>query len=255
MLISVSPKLGLLNNIGIKLYSKFFYKERTVRNVPVIINNFNRYTCLLNLVNALEKSGINNIYIIDNCSTYPRLMEYYRKTKHIVFRLNKNIGHLSLWETHIFKLFKKDYYVYTDPDIIPIDECPSIFIDYFKSILDNYPEYDKVGFGLKIDDLPDYYNLKKEVVNWEKQYWEREIAPQLYDAKIDTTFALYRPGKAGGAELRALRTGFPYIARHVPWYLDADNLPEEEIYYLEHANISSSWYKRVTKEGKYELTK
>jgi hypothetical protein len=255
MLISVSSKLGRYNNIGLKLYSKYLYSKRSIINIPVIINNFNRYTCLVNLVEWLEESGLNNIFIIDNCSTYSKLLEYYKKTNHIVFRLNQNIGHLSLWKTHLFRLFRKDYYIYTDPDILPINECPSTFLKYFLSILDNYPEYDKVGFGLKIDDLPDSYVLKKEVVSWEKQYWEKEIASQIFDAKIDTTFALYRPGKAGGAELSALRTGFPYIARHVPWYLDADKLSEEEMYYLEHANLSSTWYKRITKDGKYELIK
>jgi len=255
MIIPVSSKLGKYSNICIKLYSRYIYSPRSINNIPVIINNYNRCTFLSNLIEWLEKSGINNIYIIDNNSTYPPLLKYYRNTKHIVFRLDQNVGHLSLWETHIFKLFKNDYYVYTDSDILPIKDCPSTFLTYFKSILDNYPEYDKVGLGLMIDDLPDFYLLKNEVINWEKQFWGKEIAPKIYDALIDTTFALYRSGKAGGYELSALRTGYPYLARHMPWYLDSDHYSEEELYYIEHVNISSSWYKKVNKEGNYELNK
>ena len=30
------------------------------------------------------------------------------------------------------------------------------------------------------------------------------------------------------------------MVRHLPWYLDAENLPEDERYYMAHANESST---------------
>ena len=50
-----------------------------VKNIPIIINNRNRLTYMKMLISSLEKRGYNNIYIIDNDSTYPPLLDYYSK--------------------------------------------------------------------------------------------------------------------------------------------------------------------------------
>lgn len=34
----------------------------------------------------------------------------------------------------------------------------------------------------------------------------------------------------------AIRTDMPYSARHMPWYLDKNNLSDEEFYYIKHCN-------------------
>ncbi|MGZ4257846.1 MAG: class I SAM-dependent methyltransferase, partial [Gaiellaceae bacterium] len=74
------------------------------------------------------------------------------------------------------------------------------------------------------------YKFKQQVMIWESQFWERRLAPRVYDAQIDTTFALYRRPAPHGFD-RAVRTGFPYVARHTPWYLDDHSLPEDEAFY------------------------
>ena len=190
-----------------------------------------------------------NIYIIDNASTYLPLLKFYKKTRYAVFKLNQNVGHLALWKTHIFKWFENTYYVYTDPDILPIENCPLNSVEYFKRILDKYPKNDKVGFGLKIDDLPDYYSLKNKVIDWESQYWKNEIEKNLYIAKIDTTFALYRPNTKGDWQLSALRTGGKYIARHLSWYIDYKKLSLEDEFYMKTANNASSWNQELIEKG------
>ena len=49
--------------------------------------------------------------------------------------MQKNLGYLSLWKTELYNKFKKkNYYVYTDPDILPTSECPDDFLDYFKIV-------------------------------------------------------------------------------------------------------------------------
>ena len=65
----------------------------------------------------------------------------------------------------------------------------------------------------------------------------------MFRADIDTTFALYRPlDRRRHGEGRALRTGPPYVARHLPWYLDSSNLSAEDAYYREHADPTiSNW--------------
>ena len=59
----------------------FYWRERlqpskitSAREIPIIINSFNRLTTLKLLVSSLEKRGYTNIYILDNCSTYPALL-------------------------------------------------------------------------------------------------------------------------------------------------------------------------------------
>lgn len=212
------------------------YKE-----FPVIINNFNRLGHLKLLINWLENLGIKNIYIIDNLSTYPPLLSYYKETKHKVFLLDRNVGFLALWKTIIFQRFKNTHYIYTDSDILPSENCPLDAVNYFLQLLQKYPQADKVGFGLLINDLPSHYPLKDKVIKWESKFWEHPLEPEVYQAPIDTTFALYKPNVKGGSELNAIRTGGNYVARHLDWYINPDNLSEEEKYYLEYSNKSSSW--------------
>jgi hypothetical protein len=205
-----------------------------VTQVPVFINCRDRLTPLLELLDYLERAGCEQIHLLDNDSTYPPLLEYYEQTPHSVIRLGENVHRRTFWENGLLdELGVRGRYVFTDPDLVPIEECPLDAIDYFGEVLDRYPGYEKVGFGLKIDDLPDHFRLKSEVLTWEARFWQRLVAPRLYEARIDTTFALYRgPEHAPEA---AIRTGYPYVVRHTSWYLDSADPPEEHRYYIEHA--------------------
>jgi hypothetical protein len=176
----------------------------------------------------------NEIFLIDNDSTYPPLLEYYKQTSHTVIYLGKNIGHTSLWAAGVVDQHCPDgYYVYTDPDVIPVPGCPLDVLEKFAGILDENGWCNKVGFGLKTDDIPDHYKFKDNVLRWEQQFWKYEIEPGLFSAPVDTTFALYR--QRSYSIYNSLRTGPPYVARHTDWYIDSQNLTEEEQYYRAHA--------------------
>ena len=100
-----------------EIKKRFFgVKKINYKDIPIIINNYNRLEMLTKLIHSLESKGYHNLYIIDNQSTYPPLLEYYTRLPYPVYMLNKNVGHLSLWETGIFKQFKDSYYAYTDSD-------------------------------------------------------------------------------------------------------------------------------------------
>ena len=47
---------------------------RDAKEIPIIINNFNRLTTLRLLTETLTACGYTNIYILDNASTYPPLV-------------------------------------------------------------------------------------------------------------------------------------------------------------------------------------
>ena len=191
----------------------------------------------------MEKRGYFNIFIIDNSSSYPPLLEYYEQCRYQVFRLTQNIGYLALWETDIYKKFINDYYVYTDSDVVPIEECPDDFMGLFLRTLRKYKFARKVGFSIKIDNLPECFSRKNEVIKWESKYFENKVDEFLYRAPIDTTFALYRPRSKGKSNsyVQVFRTAFPYEASHLPWYVDSKNLSEEENYYISHANNKTMW--------------
>jgi hypothetical protein len=215
---------------------------RDPATVRVVINNYNRLGYLERQLAWLEDAGFRRILILDNASTYPPLIEFYRRTKHEVVPLGENLGPYALWKHPIFERVRGDYYVYTDPDIIGADGCPKDFLDFFFEALVRHPLYEKVGFGLKIDDLPERYEKRAEVKEWESQFWAKPYAQHLYEATIDTTFALYRPYAAGGYWVRALRTAGPFQARHLPWYEDSRRPSEEERFYRAHlVGRNSHW--------------
>jgi hypothetical protein len=223
------------------------------RQIPIIINNFNRLCYLKQLIESLEKRGYTNLYIIDNLSTYPPLLKYYDSLPYTVFRLNKNIGNEALWRSHVFRKFRKSYFVYTDPDVIPIEECPDDFMLVFLNALKKYRFARKVGFSLKIDDLPDSYSHKEEVINHEKQFFNYKQDELLFWAPIDTTFALYRPWgrhKHGFFDIEMYRTAHPYMARHAPWYADCNNLNEEDTYYHKNSKTSTHWTHKSRRKEK-----
>jgi hypothetical protein len=198
------------------------------------------------LVDFLERAGHDRIYLIDNDSAYPPLLEYFERSPHEVIRLGRNVGHLSAWDLNLFgELGVNGRFVFTDPDVVPGADCPLDAVTYFGEILDLFPDLHKVGFGLRIDNIPDGYRFKRQTVLWESQFWERQLAPRLYDAWIDTIFALHRePGPH--SFFRAARTRFPYVARHVPWYLDDHALPEDEAFYRGRADQDEVMVSRKT---------
>jgi hypothetical protein len=190
------------------------------------------------LIAWLEKVGIERIYLVDNDSSYEPLLEYYRQTPHTVIRIRENIGPRAFWERGIIDRAAApgERYVLSDPDVVPIDECPPDAIERFGELLDAYPERMKVGFGLKLDDLPEHYRHRAAILEFERSNWERQLAPGVFAAEIDTTFALYRPSfRRFDMSAPSLRTGHPYVARHLPWYMDTDRPTDEQRFYWSHA--------------------
>lgn len=235
---------------GIKLRLKYvriiiFVKEPVdcKQDIPIIINNFNQLDYLLKLLESLECRGYNNIIIIDNKSTYPPLLEYYKQSKHRIIYLDQNYGYLALWRSGVYKEFHNKYFVYTDPDVEISKDCPSDFLSHFYNIMRKHRLSSKVGFSLKIDDLPDYFNQKDKVITWEKQFWEKKFDNNLYWAPIDTTFALYRPYTKFGKNRNEfhIRVGEPYTMHHLPWYINSNQLTENMIYYINSCKTSTHW--------------
>ena len=177
---------------------------------PILIICRDRLGPLQQLVEWLEWAGHERIVFVDNDSSFPPLLSYYKGSPHQVLRLRRNLGPLAVWESNVLQTIgHRGAFVVTDCDVVPDQDAPSDALDRFADLLSRYSDVDKVGFGLRIDDLPDTYRFRDEVIAWESQFWEVEIEPNVFRADLDTTFALYRPSAPKGSR-RALRTGAPY---------------------------------------------
>lgn len=233
--------------VGI-LCSRLKYRTYGVRiddpkQIPIIINNYNRVTYLKRLIASLEIRGYETIYIIDNASTYEPLLDYYKTCPYHVFRLERNLGYMALWKSDVYFRFKRSYYVYTDSDMEIDENCPEDFMQKFVDILKNYPMAQKAGFGIRTDDLPDHFSKKQEVILHESKFQEKEVEPDIFEAQIDTTFALYRPFCKGKADKyqKTYRAGGKYVIRHLPWYADSQAMTDEDIYYINSVTQSTHW--------------
>lgn len=203
-------------------------------NTPVFVLCRDRVAALRDLLTWLERAGFDEITLLDNDSEFEGLLEFYETCPHRVVRLGRNIGKNALWLDPRWRVaIGNRPFVYTDPDVVPVPACPLDVVARFGDLLDRHRDVTKVGFGLKIDDLPDSYRFKEQVVAWEGQFWDPsiEVEPGVFRAAIDTTFALYRTWSKGAPPVSALRTGPPYVARHVTWYLDSASPSEEDRFY------------------------
>ena len=231
------------------------YKRFNFLDIPIFIISYNRLSYLQQLVNQLEKRNYRNIKIIDNASTYPPLIEYYKSIPYEVISLQDNDGHMSFWKNAVFDEYRDKLYVVTDPDVSILDETPNDFIEVFYRYLKKYPRLRKVGFSLRIDDIPDDAPLFEKVKKWESVYSRFKVpGKNAYIADIDTTFALYIPDYLAVSRrfFVALRTGYPYQVRHLPWYKKEDDITQEDIYYSNH-RTNGFWDETagtMTTEGK-----
>lgn len=211
---------------------------------PVFLVAYNRLTPLKRVVAWLENAGYTNLHIIDNASSYPPLLQWLADSPHTVHHMDRNHGHLVLWDSQRFTdIIDHQPFVLNDCDVLPDADCPFDVVERLATVLARYPEVTKVGLSLRIDDLPDHYALKDQVLEWEAKFWEQPLENEcLYRAAVDTTFAYYRPGISPDNSdwWRSLRTAPPLIAHHLPWYDDTSGPSDEDLYYQSRLDAMSS---------------
>lgn len=202
---------------------------------PIIIVTRDRLSYLQRTITSLSHLTDVEVHIFDHGTTEPAAREWLMHVQpHRVVRRGDAYVH-SLWDEPEFERLVGDrHFVVTDPDL-DLSECPSDVVQRSVATLTHRPHLVKVGPGLRVDDLPNT-TLARRVREWESQFWRNEIAFGLYEAPIDTTFAVYRPlterrdfalGPAG-------RWGYVSLARHLPWY-EVAPLSDELRYYRDHA--------------------
>ena len=207
-----------------------------VQEVPVFIINRNRVTTTSDLVNWLLNAGTTKITIMDNASTYEPLFEYYNNMPEgvIMHSMGGNYGSQGFWNQLHWHLNQTEPFIITDSDCVPSPECPKDLVDVLYDLLFKHRACEKAGTGLRIDNIPDCYNRKQDVLSWEARFWKNRAGPNAWYADIDTTFALYPPRMGWSNGPQNIRTDVPYLCEHRPWYEDSANMSEEEKYYRAH---------------------
>jgi hypothetical protein len=223
---------------------------------PVLINNFNRLCTLKVQIEWLRSlNDPVSIIIVDNKSTYAPLLEYYRSLDYP----NVQVVYLNFnsWKAGVMAVAEKlsgfPKFIVTDPDLLPYNSTPADVISYLSRLMDRYEGYNHIGLSLEINDIPDTNPLKKRILDHQSQFWPpiaKKINNEVYEAFIDTTFAMYRNSSKMKYSLPALRTGRPYTLKHKDWYLDAERLSQEFIYYLKSCEPVATWASALKKEKK-----
>lgn len=138
------------------------------------------------------------------------------------------------------------YYIVTDPDIA-LDSCQSNILEFYSYLLQLFKEITCVGPMLRIDDIPDFYPFKDEAIKRHyEQFWKNipraieylNVKYHILPSMIDTTFAMYRSDFEFKNLNVGLRTYAPYMAKHLDWYIDPQNMTPDQEYYMNKANYN-----------------
>ena len=228
------------------------------------------------------------IILLDQESTYPGMIDFLKEKEKEGFRVFYLKDTKPKWNEKFHKInepihkicneMKVPYYVLTDPDIM-FENIDSDILEFYIHFLETNSGYEAIGPMLIIDDIPDYYPLKAEAIKRHSPFWEatgeyKVIGkPKLINFKgknifyqvspIDTTFALRPAGSRPDYTSNAVRTRQPYTAKHLDWYIDPNNLLEDQKYYIDtslsHKGIShwaGTWMKFPDSiDGKRSLPK
>lgn len=232
-------------------------------SVPVFITYRDRREFLDTTLTSLVERGFHDITIIDNDSDpskqvgEPENGKPYRNVwdgksepggkmvrAKVVYADNSH-RQLAPW---LLDLVPDDsYYIVMDCDIELV--CPDDVEEVLIDILERHPEIEKVGLGIKTDDLlfppPERYAysylMELTVENGprfktiEKLRANQVIGSfEVIDAPIDTHFAMHRPG-SGWPGIVGARTTAPYHCRHLPW-MNEEYSDEEKLYYERAGN-------------------
>lgn len=228
--------------------------------MTIFIMNWNWLTYLRNQAEFFTSCG-HEVIIVDNCSTYPALLEWYKTCPYKVIStegVTLNTYNRFVWEMDLHNLHTTDnYYAVTDSDL-GVDQIPKDFAEVLIGDIERSPGVIKSGFSLEIEDLPNNSYADRYRQSETKNFLSQD-SHGFYDIPVDTTFAVYskerctnldRLWRSAECEVpdsfldnryfyRSHRSPRPYTAQHLPWYMDINNLTEEQLYHIDVAKHGS----------------
>ncbi|WP_175491496.1 glycosyltransferase family 2 protein [Lutimaribacter saemankumensis] len=209
--------------------------------IPALIPCFNNQTYCRSMISQLRNHGFADITLLDNASTSPEMHSFLDEVSGqvTVRRLEENLGPKKcLFAPGVYENLPR-YFCVTDPDIVFNPYLPSNFVHQMIDLTKRY-RVGKVGFALDISHRQFFREITVKLLyrdwstaEWEERFWSRSIGQtktrdRIFDAPVDTTFAVYDKEKWSQDNFTAgLRVSGRYTATHAPWY-DDQSVPSSE---------------------------
>lgn len=211
--------------------------------IKVFITVFNRFTWLIPLLEDFKKAGCDPV-LIDNNSTYPPLLEWYKKCEYPVHFLGKNHLAWAFFTTELYSLYPDRYFLISDSDM-DISLVPSDFVGVlFRGLENSSGRVWKCALGYELNDLPlNEVTWSARMANDAQEYNKDEQG--FSHCATDLGIALYDRTRRGSNPTRepdwydSLRAPRPYYCRHLDWYMTPETLRDEDRYYLKEARYFS----------------
>lgn len=226
-------------------------------HIPIFIIVHDRLKVLQQAIESYEKYIKTPFKIIlhDVASTYPPCLQYLTDMKnkgYLLYRSEVNHHH-TVMETvnqYLDEHSECQYYVITDPDI-ELDKVNGDILEFYAFLLEKY-KAESVGPMLRIDDIPDHYPRKQNVIDghgfqfWNKPFSTVEYKKSQYEiihCDMDTTFQLRSSNnrKTNFPHSNSIRCNAPYFSRHLDWYINPETMTDDQIYYMNNASSISNW--------------
>lgn len=219
------------------------------RTIPVVINSYNQLTYLKNLIEKLIDNKFLNIYIVDQCSTFPPLCNFLSDVSKFypqVFPIYSVENHGPRWfiEQTVYHMFATECFIYSDPDI-SFDKLADDFVFRLLQLSHKY-QVAKVGAALSLNNLNNLNiivdGISYTISEWESQFWKTCVEKDVYSAPVDTTLHLFnKQYYLPNSFFKAIRVGgVGYEVEHAPW-LTTDPMPIDEKEYYMSASIEKGW--------------
>jgi hypothetical protein len=233
-----------------------FAAPKRISKVPIFIISHNRLSMLRRCIESIRACFAPDTYEIlihDNVSTYQPLIDYLKSSGLQVFWNQRNeLDDVALSVAQYFSNNSDvQYYAVTDPDIeFQAHVTPADTLTFYASLLDVYSHIDAVGPELRVDDIPDHYPLKHDLLERHRAShvgdkfidvgWRGSVV-QCAFRKLDTTFGLYRRNFVFHRLNDALLCHGDYCARHLDWYIDPQNMADDDRLYMQKTTRWGHW--------------
>lgn len=199
-------------------------------HIPIFIIVHDRIKVLKQSIASYEKFIKTPFKIIlhDVASTYKPCLDYLEQMKakgYLVYRTETNHHHtvMESVNTYLDEHPECKYYVITDPDV-ELDNVNGDILEFYAFLLDKF-KVESVGPMLRIDDIPDFYPRKENVLDghniqfWSKSFNKIKFKDNIYEymfCSTDTTFQLRSSEnrKSNFPHKNAIRCNKPYFAKH-----------------------------------------
>ena len=223
--------------------------------VPAFIPCYNNPTYARGMVRQLRTLGFRRIVLVDNASTSPDMrawLDGIAPEEAEVIALAENRGPRDIFMDLRNLVLLPRHFVVTDPDLVLNPALPDGFLGDLALLVAQH-KVGKAGCALDISEpeamREETFRLQNrdwKIWEWEAQWWRKQVATHdgqdpVYEAPVDTTFALYDRTFFRPAEhLKAVRVAGRFTAKHLPWYRDI-GVPGDEAE-LYRRTEKFSWY-------------